>query len=31
MQIVSLWDDLHEMLKPFFWEKIRNILQNAKS
>ena len=26
MQIVSLADNLHEMLKPVFWEKVRKIL-----
>ena len=26
MQIVSLGDNLHEMPKPIFWEKMRNII-----
>ena len=25
MQMVSLGDSLHEMSKPSFWEKIRNV------
>ena len=32
MQIVSLGDNLHEMLKPIFWDKEKNIndLSSAK-
>ena len=27
MQIVSIWDNLHEMSNPAFWEKLEKIFQ----
>ena len=31
MQIVSIGDNLHEMLNPVFWEKIKKSITNVSS